>query len=382
MKIIVAPDSFKGSLSAVEVADSIEAGIKKANPRIEVTKIPLADGGEGTVEALVIATGGKILQVRATGPLGKRVDSFFGILGDGKTAVIEMAAASGLELVPPHLRNPLHTTTYGVGELMLAALENKCNKVIVGLGGSATNDGGMGMAKAMGVRFYDKNGQEVGVGGKHLGEVTTIKLDNIDSRLKEVEIIAASDVNNPLLGKHGASYIYAPQKGADEDTVLFLERGMENFAAIIKESLGIDISNLPGSGAAGGLGAGLMAFCSAKMKPGMEVVREICRLDEILKNADLLITGEGKTDEQTSFGKAPLGIAKVAKEKNVAVVCLSGGLESGFEIIYNHGIDAAFSSINMPMTLENAMAQSSKMLVQTAEAITRLAMKLSKSGNN
>jgi len=366
----------------VEVADSIEAGIKKANPRIEVTKIPLADGGEGTVEALVIATGGKILQVRATGPLGKRVDSFFGILGDGKTAVIEMAAASGLELVPPHLRNPLHTTTYGVGELMLAALENKCNKVIVGLGGSATNDGGMGMAKAMGVRFYDKNGQEVGVGGKHLGEVTTIKLDNIDSRLKEVEIIAASDVNNPLLGKHGASYIYAPQKGADEDTVLFLERGMENFAAIIKESLGIDISNLPGSGAAGGLGAGLMAFCSAKMKPGMEVVREICRLDEILKNADLLITGEGKTDEQTSFGKAPLGIAKVAKEKNVAVVCLSGGLESGFEIIYNHGIDAAFSSINMPMTLENAMAQSSKMLVQTAEAITRLAMKLSKSGNN
>lgn len=377
MKIVVAPDSFKGNLTAVEVANHIEAGIRQADKNIEVVKIPVADGGEGTVEALVEATGGEIVKKKVHGPLMTEVDSFFGVLGDGKTAVIEMAACSGITLIPKEKLNPLLTTTYGVGELITAAKDFGCTKIILGIGGSATNDGGMGMAQALGYRFYDKQNNQIGQGGKYLCEVAGIDASNYCKEIDAIEIITACDVNNPLCGLNGASYIYGPQKGATPEMIELLDKGLRNFADVIKKDLKKDIAEIPGSGAAGGLGGGIIAFLnSAKLCSGIDMVINTCNFEAAVKDCDLLITGEGRTDSQTAHGKAVVGLAKVAKKYNIPVLCLSGSLSEGYDEIYKHGVDAAFSSLIAPMTLEQALCASPQMLTQAAFAFARLLIQL------
>ncbi len=377
MKIVIAPDSFKGSLTAIEVAGFIEDGIKQADTNIEVVKLPVADGGEGTVEALVAATGGQIVKQRVHGPFMEEVDSFFGILGNGRTAVIEMAACSGLTLVRKEELNPLMTTTYGVGELILAAVRTGCKKIIVGIGGSSTNDGGMGMAQALGYRFYDKNKNILGQGGKYVGEVASIDSQNFNNDLNDIEIVVACDVKNPLCGQNGASHIYGPQKGATNEMIELLDRGLENFADIIKRDIGKDIRDIPGSGAAGGLGGGMIAFLKqSKLCPGIDIVIENCNFREIIKDCDLLITGEGQTDSQTANGKVVAGLASEAKRYDIPVVCLSGSLKEGYQKTYACGVDAAFSDIIAPMTLEEAMRLTPQMLTQTSYSIARLMLKI------
>jgi len=377
MKIVVAPDSFKGNLSALKVAEFIEAGIKQADENIEVVKIPVADGGEGTVEAIVTATGGKIIKQRVHGPFMQEIDSFFGISGDGKTAVIEMAACAGIMLVKKEELNPLNTTTYGVGELILAAKNLGCDRIILGIGGSATNDGGMGMAQALGYKFYDKENKLLGQGGKYLCEVARIDSSEYIREIDNIEIITACDVNNPLCGPNGASYVYGPQKGADSEAIEFLDQGLRNFSEVIKKDLNKDIANIPGSGAAGGLGGGLLAFFSnARLCSGIDMVVNSCNFEEAVRDCDLLITGEGKTDSQTANGKVVVGLAKVAKKYNVPVVCLSGSLMEGYQKIYEHGVDSAFSNITAPMTLEEAIRFSPEMLTQASYSIARLMLKI------
>ncbi|EMS74121.1 glycerate kinase [Ruminiclostridium cellobioparum] len=377
MKIVVAPDSFKGNLTALEVAEFIEAGIKQADKDIEVIKIPAADGGEGTVEAIVAATGGKIIKQRVHGPFMEEMDSFFGISGDGKTAVIEMAACSGIMLVKKEELNPLYTTTYGVGELILAARNLGCRKINLGIGGSVTNDGGMGMAQALGYKFYDGQNKLLGQGGKYLCEVAGIDSSGFIKEIDGIEIITACDVNNPLYGPNGAAYIYGPQKGADAETIEFLDQGLRHFAEVIKRDLGKDIADIPGSGAAGGLGGGLLAFLNnARLCSGIDMVISSCNFEEAVRNCDLLITGEGRTDSQTANGKVVAGLAKVAEKCGVPVVCLSGSLMEGYQKIYEHGVDAAFSNIIAPMTLEEAIRSSPQMLTQASYSIARLMLKI------
>lgn len=375
MKIVVAPDSFKGNMTAVQVANHIERGIMLADPDITVYKIPVADGGEGTVEAMVTATNGKIVETSVKGPLMEDIDSFFGILGDGKTAVIEMAAASGLTLVPPEKRNPLETTTFGVGQLILAALDRGCTNIIIGLGGSSTNDGGMGMAQALGAVFYDNSGNVLGMGGKYICQAERLDVSGLDSRLKKVKITAACDVRNPLTGPNGATAVYGPQKGATPEMVRILDAGLEKYSRLLEETYGRKIAGIPGSGAAGGLGAGLLAFTGAVMRSGIKIVLEICNAEEYIKNSDLVITGEGKTDAQTAYGKVPAGIAALASKHGVPVICLSGALGDDYEEIYKCGIDAAFSNVMDAMTLDEAMERSGKFLEKSAHSIIRLLLR-------
>ncbi|MCK5767306.1 MAG: glycerate kinase, partial [Candidatus Atribacteria bacterium] len=320
MKIVIAPDSFKGSLTATEVADAIEMGIKEIFPEAEMIKIPMADGGDGTVQCLVNATGGEILKEKVMGPLGKDVLAHYGILGDKKTAVIEMAEASGLTLLPEHKRNPLITTTYGTGQLIKAALDQGCRKMIIGIGGSATNDGGAGMVQALGIHLLDKQDKEIGFGGAELLNLHYIDMNQLDQRISELEIRVASDVKNPLCGPSGATRIYGPQKGATEEMMIILEEALVHFSQTINKTLCKEVKNIPGAGAAGGLGAGLMAFLDAKLKPGIEIVIETVKLERAVKGADLVITGEGKIDYQTIYGKVPVGVAKIAKKYDVPVV--------------------------------------------------------------
>lgn len=314
MKIIIAPDSFKESMSALEVANAIENGFKKVYPEAHYIKIPMADGGEGTVQSLVDATGGKIIHKTVTGPIGELVEAFFGISGDGKSAIIEMAAASGIHHVPIEKRNPLVTTTKGTGELILAALDYGINKIIIGLGGSATNDGGAGMAQALGAKLLDKNGNQIGFGGAALKELHTIDISSIDPRIKSVNIEVACDVDNPLTGKKGATLVFGPQKGANPQMVEQLERNLTHYANVLQRDLGIEVDNVPGAGAAGGLGAGLLAFLRANLKRGIDIITEAVQLDKQLVNASIVITGEGKIDDQTIYGKTPIGVAKTAKK--------------------------------------------------------------------
>ncbi|GAF82011.1 unnamed protein product, partial [marine sediment metagenome] len=278
MKIVVAPDSFKGSLTAVEVSDAIAQGVREIFPEAEIVKIPMADGGDGTVQCLVNATRGKILKEKVTGPLGDEVLASYGILGDKKTAVIEMAEASGLTLVPKNKRNPLITTTYGTGQLIKAALDQGCRKMIIGIGGSATNDGGAGMVQALGAKLLDKDGEEIGFGGGELKKLNRIDISNLDNRLSDTKVLVASDVNNPLCGPKGASRIYGPQKGATPELIEELDKSLAHFAKLVKRDLHKDIKNIPGAGAAGGLGAGLMAFLDAELRPGIEIIIEIVKL--------------------------------------------------------------------------------------------------------
>lgn len=369
LKILLAPDSFKGSLSSKEVCNALEEGIKKVI-NAEIIPVPIADGGEGTVEALVMSAGGEIIDAYVTGPLGEKVKAFYGILNDG-TAVIEMAASSGLYLIPEHMRNPLKTTTYGVGELIKLALERGCRKFIIGIGGSATNDGGAGMAQALGVRFLDIIGNEISYGGGELNKIEKIDLRNIDKRIYDSEFIVASDVDNPLCGERGASAVYGPQKGATPEMVKILDENLKHFAQIVTKTTGKDYSNIPGAGAAGGLGFGLMAFLNAKLKPGIEIVMEIAKLEEKIKDCDLVVTGEGNTDFQTVFGKAPAGIAKLAKKYGKPVIILSGGLGKNYKKLYDIGVTAFFSIVNKPMSIEEAMRSAYSLIVDRMEDIMR-----------
>ena len=351
MKIVVAPDSFKGSLTAVEVSDAIEQGVREIFPEAEIVKIPMADGGDGTVQCLVNATGGKILREKVTGPLGDEVLASYGILGDKKTAVIEMAEASGLTLVPENKRNPLITTTYGTGQLIKAALDQECRKMIIGIGGSATNDGGAGMVQALGVKLINREGKEIGFGGGELKKVFRIDTNCLDNRLSETKVLIASDVSNPLCGPKGASRIYGPQKGATPEIIEELDESLAHFAEIIKKDLNKDIKNMPGAGAAGGLGASLMAFLNAELRPGIEIMIEIVKLERAIKDADLVITGEGKIDSQTIYGKAPIGVAKIAKKYNVPVIAVAAIISDDADIVHQHGIDFLIKVSEPPMSL-------------------------------
>ncbi len=368
MKIVVAPDSFKGSLTAMEVADALEQGIKKVYPNTQVDKIPMADGGEGTVQCLVNATQGKIYDKEVVGPLGESVHASFGILGDRITAAIEMASASGLPLVPPDRKNPMIATTFGTGQLIKAALGHGCQKMIIGIGGSATNDGGAGMLQALGVQLLDKNGKEIGFGGAKLARLAQIDISKIDSRIKDVKILVASDVQNPLCGDTGASRIYGPQKGATEEMIIVLDAALSHFADIIKRDLGKDIKDIPGAGAAGGLGAGLMAFLDAELKPGIDIVINAVQLEKIVQDANLVITGEGEINGSTIYGKTPIGVARVAKKYQIPVVSISALIDESGLIVKKHGIDYLVKPENPPMHIGFPKSRKTELLMKTISA--------------
>ncbi|HEY81811.1 MAG TPA: glycerate kinase [Dehalococcoidia bacterium] len=372
MKIVIAPQGFKGNLTALEVARAIERGIKRVVPDVTTTLKPMADGGEGTVQALVDATGGKMMVTEVTDPLGGRVKAQWGILSDGTTAVIEMAAASGLPLVPPEKRNPLITTTYGTGELIRAALDHGCRKLIIGIGGSATNDGGAGMAQALGARFLDANGEELPFGGAALARLEHIDISQMDPRLAEFDVTLACDVNNPLCGPRGASAIYGPQKGATPEMVEQLDRALSHYADVIKKDLGIDLRDVPGAGAAGGLGMGLMVFLKAKMVPGIDVVIRATNLVDALKDADLVFTAEGRIDCQSAMGKVPTGVALKAKEFGIPVIALAGEVADDCRVVYEQGIDAIISIAPGPISLDQSMANAEKLIADAAECAMRL----------
>ena len=371
MKIIVAPDSYKGSLSAKEVADAIEKGLKKVDETIEVVKVPMADGGEGTVQSLVDASNGKLVTLKVMDPLMREIDSFYGILGDGTTAVMEMAAASGLPLIKKEEKNPWKTTTFGTGQLIKHALDMGCRSIIMGIGGSATNDGGCGMAMALGVKFLDKEGNEVGFGGGSLGLIHSIDVSGLDERIKECTIVAACDVDNPLVGLKGASHIFGPQKGADTEMVLALDKNLQHYGMLVEEALGVSLLDYPGAGAAGGLGGGLLAFLGASLKSGIDIVIDTTKLEEIMKGADLVITGEGMIDYQTLHGKTPYGVARAASKQNIPVIAIAGGIGNNIEVLYDHGFTSIFSIVDKPMTLDEAIENCDALLQSVAERVLR-----------
>ncbi|SDF63021.1 glycerate kinase [Sporolituus thermophilus] len=372
MRVVIAPDSFKGSVSALGVANAVANGVRAVFPDAEIIKVPIADGGEGTVEALVTATGGQIVTREVVGPLGEPVMAHWGVLGDGDTAVIEMAAASGLTLVPKEKRDPRIATTYGTGQLIKTVLDRGIRKIIIGIGGSATNDGGTGMAKALGARFLDASGQELPPGGAALAKLAKIDLSGLDERLRTTTILVACDVDNPLCGPRGASAVYGPQKGATPEMIQELDAALKNFAAVATAATGKDVADYPGAGAAGGLGAGLLFFTNAQLRPGVEIVLETTGFASLVATADLVITGEGRTDFQTAYGKAPVGVAKVAKQYGVPVVCLSGGLGDGAEDVLAQGVDALMSVVPQPMALDECMAHGAELIEQAAARLCRL----------
>ncbi|MGL5000246.1 MAG: glycerate kinase family protein [Cetobacterium sp.] len=373
MKVVVAIDSFKGSLSSVELGVAIELGIKKVYPEVEIVKVPIADGGEGTVSSLVEGTNGKIVKVVVNNPLMEKVEASYGIMGDG-TAVIEMAEASGLPLISLEKRNPMKATTYGTGELIKDAILKGCRQFIIGIGGSATNDAGLGMLQSLGFKFLDENKKELGYGGEILSKVKYIDSSMKISELEECQFLVACDVDNPFYGPTGAAEIYSRQKGATEEMVKELDKGLKDLSEIIKNETGIDISNLSGAGAAGGLGGGLMAFLNGKLAPGIDMILEKVGLEKELSNADFVITGEGRLDHQTAMGKAPVGVSKIAKKFNVPVIALAGGLTDEASQTHEKGIDSFFSIINYPIALEDAMKKevAHKFVKGNAEEIFRL----------
>ena len=373
MKILLAPDSFKGSLTAVEFCKIAELAIKQLDPKAEVVALPMADGGEGTVESLVINTGGYMEKMWVTGPIGEPVEAFYGVLGDGTTAVIEMASASGLPLVPIDKRNPMEATTYGTGELILKVLDEGCTHLIMGIGGSATNDGGAGLMQALGYELLDRKGKQIVWGANGLLALHSIKTNQADPRLKNLLVEVACDVDNPLIGPNGAAAIYGPQKGADPVMVITMDQALENFAACIQKDLKLEVSELRGAGAAGGLGAGLSAFLEAELKMGFEIIRETIELDRrIDEGFDLVITGEGQMNAQTLRGKLPMGIAKLCKEKGIPVVAIVGAIGTGIEHLYEEGLSSVFSIVNGPMELEEAMENSQALLADTVQRVIRM----------
>ncbi|MCT9845287.1 glycerate 2-kinase [Leclercia adecarboxylata ATCC 23216 = NBRC 102595] len=354
MKIVIAPDSYKESLSATEVARAIEKGFREIFPDAEYVSVPVADGGEGTVEAMIAATNGTMQHAVVTGPLGESVNACWGISGDGVTAFIEMAAASGLVLVPPAQRNPLITTSRGTGELILAALDKGARNIIIGIGGSATNDGGAGMVQALGAKLTDANGTEIGHGGGSLMALNNIDISTLDPRLKSCAIRVACDVSNPLIGDQGASRIFGPQKGATEANIVELDNNLSHYADVINTALRIDVKSVPGAGAAGGMGAALMAFLGAELKSGIEIVTQALNLEEHIHDCTWVVTGEGRLDSQSIHGKVPVGVARVASKYHKPVIGIAGSLTNDVGIVHQYGIDAVFSVLTSISTLEEA----------------------------
>ncbi len=380
MKILIACDKYKGSLSAVDVCSTIEEAVKNVDQAIETVNSPMADGGEGTVETLVESQKGTYVKTMVKGPLGEEVEACFGIIGQ-HTAVIEMAQASGMWRVPKEKLNPLNATTFGTGQLIAEALDRGCKKFIVGIGGSATTDGGMGMAQALGVRFYDRRGNALGLGGKQLNKVADIDMQNLHPKAKQAEFDIACDVDNPLTGKRGAAYVFSPQKGADARMVEQLDQGLGNFAKVIFGKLDMDVDTMKGAGAAGGLGAGLAAFLGAKLRPGTDIIIEATRLDRKMEGCSLVITGEGAMDRQTFYGKSSYGVAKLAKKRAIPVITINGSLffnRKEVEAPYADLFCGNFSIINRPMDLGKAMMESKELLWETAQEIIIFYVRISK----
>ncbi len=371
MKILIAMDSFKGNLSSLDVAGIVEKGIKKVYSHAIVDKVAVADGGEGTVGAVVSSLGGRIIKLNVEDPLGKTVEARYGIV-EQRTAVIEMAEASGLQLVPAEKRNPLVASSFGTGQLIKDAVEKGCRKIILGIGGSATNDGGFGLSKALGVNFAYNNKEGVPRGGGDLDSIAQIDLSCVDTRMNETEIFVACDVSNPLVGDNGASKVYGPQKGATEEMIRKLDLNLKHYAKIILEYTGKEIAGIPGTGAAGGIGASLIAFFGAKLIKGVDLVLDTVKLEERISKADVVITGEGRMDAQTAFGKVPVGVASRAKKYGKPVFAIAGFLDKGYEAVYEHGIDAAVSSMVGPLTLKEAIKDSEKLIEQAAERLFKI----------
>lgn len=368
-KVVIAPDSFKESLTALEVAEAIEEGFKQIFPDWEYEKVPMADGGEGTLQSLIDGTDGTIKTTQVLDPLGREIKAQFGILGDRAQAVIEMATASGLELIEPAERDVMHATSWGLGDLIRAALDEGVEEMIIGIGGSATNDGGAGMIQSLGGKLLDEDGQQIPRGGVGLSELATIDLTEMDHRLKEVNLIVASDVNNPFVGENGASYIYGAQKGASETQIEELDQNLHHFSEIIKRDLDKDIAEIPGAGAAGGVGGSLMAFLGADLRKGGEVIVEELKLDQHFQEADLVITGEGGINHQTIYGKTPIVVARAAKKYELPVLAIAGSLSKNYETVYNEGIDAVFSILQEVTDLETALEQGYANVVKTVRNI-------------
>ena len=371
MRVLIASDSFKGSLGSLEVADMIEKGIRNVYNDAHVDKVAVADGGEGTVSAFTHNLGGEYIYTAVKGPLGETVRARYGIIS-GNTAVIEMAEASGLCLVPEDKRNPLLTSTYGTGELIIDALSKGCRDIIIGIGGSATNDGGAGMAAALGVKFLGKGGEFFLPTGGSLCDISSISMDGINPDISSARITAACDVDIPLCGPNGASRVFAPQKGATPEMVEILDKNLQNYASIIKKDIGMDIADTPGAGAAGGLGAGLMVFCGALFKNGIDLLLDMADIDEKIKLCDIVITGEGRIDGQTAMGKAPCGIAKRAKLLGKPVFAVAGQIGDGAQMVYERGIDSVVSIVPGPMSLNEALKSSPGLIEDASERLFRV----------
>ncbi|MFC4100189.1 glycerate kinase [Paenibacillus xanthanilyticus] len=371
MKIVIAPDSFKGSLTAAEAAQAIERGIRNAFPEADTVLVPMADGGEGSLEPIVRSAGGTFVTHTVRDPFGSPVDAAYGLLADGTTAVVEMARASGLLLVPAPLRNPGLTSTYGTGELIRHALDKGCRRFIVALGGSATNDGGAGMLEALGMAFYDASGCVIHPSGGNLEQIARIDDAAFDPRIAESDFLLACDVNNPLIGVHGATAVYAPQKGAAPSNIEHLERNMRHWADLVESKTNLRLHDYPGAGAAGGLAGAFLAFFPSRLRPGIEVVIDAAGLRRHLSGADLAITGEGSLDAQTASGKAPLGVAREAQSLGIPVIALAGAVRPDLRALYEGGINCAFSIVNTPMTLDEAITRAAELLEHAAEQAVR-----------
>ncbi|MHB8596202.1 MAG: glycerate kinase [Ktedonobacteraceae bacterium] len=372
MRIVIAPQALKGSLTAAEAGAAIAEGVRAVYPDAECVVVPVADGGEGTVQALIDATGGEIVLQTVTGPLGEPVEAFFGLLGNGDTAAIEMAACAGLPLVPPERRDPRITTTYGVGELILAALERGCHHFIIGIGGSATNDGGAGMAEAQGASLQTSEGTEIARGGAALATLAHIDTSTLDRRLEDCQFEVACDVNNPLCGPTGATAVYGPQKGATPEMVAQLDAALAHYAEVIERDLGLSVKDIPGAGAAGGLGAGLITFLHATLRPGAQIVLEAVHLEEQLPGADLVITAEGQLDAQTAYGKSVGAVAELAKRYHLPVLALAGSLGEQYRAVYSLGVDAVAVLPSGPMSLDYAMVHAATLTSDTTERALRM----------
>jgi glycerate kinase len=372
MNILICPDKFKECMIAGKVAAHIRNGIMKVFPKADCKIIPMADGGEGTVEALVAATDGKIERANVHDPLMRIIESFFGISGDGRIAVIEMAAASGLALLKPHERNPLIATSYGTGELVRHALDKGCREIILGIGGSASVDGGVGMAQALGIGFTDATGNEIPPGGGHLGNVYHIDFSGSDSRLASCKIYAACDVTNLLTGQEGAAYVYGPQKGAKPAMVKQLDDNLLHLSRVVFDLLHFDIGSIQGGGAAGGMGAGIAAFLNGELRPGFDLISQTVKLEKWIKWADLVITGEGRMDSQTTFGKTPAGVARMASKHNKPVIGFTGSLGNKPDKLLELGFTVVMPIADKPMTLEQSIADAGELLENAAERVARL----------
>ena len=371
MKIVIAPQAFKGSISAMNAAKAIEHGVKSVLPNCETILIPIADGGDGTLETLIDVMGGDIVTENATGPLGSKLKADWGALSNQKTAIVEMARTSGLALLNPNDLDPYKATTYGLGEMISKSMDKGYREFIVGIGGSATNDAGAGLAQALGVRLLNASGKEIGRGGFNLKHLDSIDMSRLDPRIAESKFNVACDVDNPMCGPEGASAVYGPQKGASKEMISVLDNALQHFCHIVHRDLNKEIKHMPGAGAAGGLGGGMFAFLNASLKKGIDIVLETLDFDEKIGDADLVITGEGQMDFQTVFSKAPIGAAKASKSKNIPVVSLSGSLGKDYELVHDHGIDAVFSIPSKPMTLQESSDNAHELISKASEEIMR-----------